>query len=140
MKIEIENAINIKYKNMYVVECEAMYGDADGYGSLEVGGFIKGQDEAHLEDFLLFCERMKNAYPRGRGGYDDYNHIEGFDKWFDADNLSDEEYQSLPERVKILSTYWLNDPQGDGMQASFKGYKVFYYNENGVKHHTTVIL
>lgn len=141
MKIDIKDkALKDEYINAYVVECEAMYGDADGEGILEVGGFAKGKDEIYLEDFLGFCERMKVAYPHGRGGYDDYNHIEGFDKWFDADNLADEDYHALPEKVKFLSTYWLNDPQGDGMQASFEGYKVFYYDEQGIKYNTSVEL
>ncbi|MEB9469509.1 hypothetical protein P4J10_23230 [Bacillus cereus] len=133
-----EKVINISYLNAYVVECEAMYGDADGWGEVEVGGFTRGKDEHLLKEFLEFCERMKNAYPNGRGGYDDYGHVEGYDKWFYADNLTTEEFERLPKKVQELSTYWLNDPQGDGMEATFKDYEVFYYDESGIKHNVEV--
>lgn len=126
--------------NAYIVRCEAMYGDADGYGELLIGPFKRNQDEEHLQDFIQFCERMKREYPWGRGGGDDYNHVEGFNKWFCSDNLSEEEYEALPQTVKDVGDYWLNDPQSDGSQASFEGYSVFYYDENGAKFNVSVRL
>lgn len=139
MRIEIKDkALKRKYFNAYVVECVAMFGDADGYGKVEVGGFVKGQDERYMEEFLKFCDRMQEAYPHGRGGYDHYNHVEGFDKWFNVDSLKEDEYEALPDKVKELSTYWLNDPQGDGIQASFDSYKVYYYDALGVKYNVDV--
>lgn len=142
MKIEIKDKIiNENCTDSYVVECKAMYGDADGYGKVEVGGFKKNQDEVLLWNFLETCERLVSEYPYGRGGGDDYNHVEGFNKWFDADMMSDEEYHSLSERVKSLTTGWLLDPTSfEGAQASFESFKVFYYDENGVKHNVEYTL
>lgn len=141
MKIKLlEKADTPDYRNQYVVECEAMFGDADGKGMVVIGGFIKGQDEEHLEDLLQTCERLEKAYPYGRGGGDDYDHIDGFGRWFRPDNLSEEEYNSLPECVRDLCAEWLLEPDGMGHQASFEGYKVFYYDENGVKFNVAVEL
>lgn len=125
--------------NCYIVECKAMYGDADGYGQLDYGEFKFGRDEDILVEFIEFCERMKNAYPHGRGGYDDYDHIEGFYKWFNQDDMDNDEWETMDERIKkFCNFYWLRDPQGDGMQASFKGYKVFHYDVTGAKFNVTV--
>lgn len=124
----------------YVVEIETMYGDADGYGKIIVGDFKKGE-ESYLEDLLKTCNRMKDEYPYGRGGGENYNHVEGFNKWFDIDDTTEEEYEAIPERIKNdLSTYWEYDPQGDGTHASYDGHKVFYYDENGVKYKVSVSL
>lgn len=128
------------YRDKYVVECEAMFGDADGKGMVVIGGFVMGKDEEYLADLLQTCERLTKAYPHGRGGGDDYDHIEGFNRWFRPDNLSLEEWESLPKAVQDLSSEWLMEPDGMGHQASFEGYEVFYYDENGVKFNVAVEL
>lgn len=128
------------YRNKYFVECEAMFGDADGEATVIVGGFLKGRDEEVLEDFLLTCERLSNAYPNGRGGGDEYNHVEGFNRWFQVESLERDEWDSLPEVVQILSADWVMEPDGMGHHATFEGYEVFYYDENGVKFNVAVEL
>lgn len=142
MKIEIKDKIiNENHTDSYVVECKAMYGDADGYGKVEIGGFKKNQDEDLLQDLIKTCESLVSEHLYGRGGSDVYGHVEGFNKWFDADMLSDEEYHLLPDRVKSLTTDWLLDPVGLGeTKASFESFKVFYYDENGVKHNVEYTL
>lgn len=139
MKIQIGEKLKTPI-NAYVVEIETMYGDADGFGRIAVGGFKKDEEEEYLKDLLETCERMDEAYPRGRGGYDNYDHVEGFNKWFNIDDTTDEEYNAMSQREKELSAYWEYNPQCDGGHASFYGYKVFYYDENGVKYEVSVKL
>lgn len=134
MELILMKKQGIKHQNMYMVECEAMFGDADGEGQVNIGGFVRGQDEALIEDLLKTCERLVKAYPNGRGGSADYNHIDGFNRWFDADALPEEEYDALSEVHQNFIADWLYEPNGMGQQATFKGYKVYYYDENGVKH------
>lgn len=137
MKLKIGNtAVDKSYFNSYVVECEAMFGDADGEGFVNIGGFVKDKDEIYLEDLLNLCKRLKKERRINEG----YNHVEGFNKWFDIDYLTDDEYDALPETIKELSIYWLNDPQVDGRPANFRNYKVFYYDKTGVKYHVNVTL
>lgn len=136
MKLKVgKNAVNESYFDSYVVECEAMFGDADGKGFVSVGGFKKDKDESYLEEFLDLCERLKKESRTSES----YGHVEGFNKWFDIDFLSDDEYETMPETIKNLSVYWLLDPQVDGRPASFRNYKVFYYDKTGVKYHVSVI-
>lgn len=131
-------SIAASYGDCFVIEVKGMYGDADGYGSLSYGPFHHTEQEL-MTSFIEFLDRMAAAYPHGRGGYDDYYHVEGFKEWMDADSLTQEEYDALPKRIKELSQYWLNEPQGDGMQASYNGFKVFYYNPYGVKYDVEVV-
>ena len=138
MKINIGNKVKTPIDS-YVVEVETMYGDADGWGRVIVGDFKIGEEE-YLEDLLKTCERMDEAYPHGRGGWDNYNHVEGFNKWFSIDDTTDEEYDSMSARMKELASEWEFDPQSDGSHASFYGYNVFYYDKNGVKHSVSVEL
>lgn len=131
-----------QYKDCYVVECEAMYGDADGYDTLTFGGFYRHQVEI-LKDLVVVCERMKNAYPNGKGGKDYYDEstVEGYNRWFNQDNLSQEEYDALPEKQKWMADYWLNDPTGfDDTEAKFEDYNIYYYDADGVKYNVEVIM
>lgn len=127
------------YRNAFVVECEAMYGDGDGYETVKLGPFIKDEDEDLLGECVHFCNRMEAAYPHGRGGDARYDHVDGFDKWFNVDNMEEEEYNKLSAKEQNLSSDWPYQPDGYGTQASFQGHKVYYYDETGVKFDVKVI-
>jgi hypothetical protein len=141
MKFVVTGTSNVPdYRDAFVVEVQVMYGDADGYGDFEIGPFAKDKDDALLEDFVTLCKGMDAAYPHGRGGDDNYNHVPGFNEWFDSENhLTEEEWEALPQRQRDLGRDWPYDPQGDGVQASFEKYEVFYYDETGVKFDVKVI-
>lgn len=108
-----------KYRDKFVVTVEFMYGDADGEG-IEQVAFGKNQKDL-LVEFLNFLSRCANAYPGGRGGCDDYDHIEGWSKWVD--------YEGGGNNPTLE---WQNDPQGDGFQASFRHAFVEWYDAAGV--------
>jgi hypothetical protein len=128
------------YRDAFVVEVKVMYGDADGYGNFEIGPFARDEDEALLGDFVTLCKGMDEAYKYGRGGDDDYNHVPGFNEWFDSENhLTEEQWDALPKKQQELCWDWPRDPQGDGIQSSFEKYEVFYYDETGVKFDVKVI-
>ncbi len=119
---------------VYMVEIETMYGDADGWGKIEVGGFPPTEEgEKLLVDQLDTLERMGMAYPNGRGGGDDYNHVEGFDRWFNCDDILEDEWIAMPELLRELSTDWEYSPDGYGHQAGYEGYDIFFYDISGKK-------
>ncbi|AMB18726.1 hypothetical protein BH780_gp143 [Bacillus phage Eldridge] len=110
MKFSIKGQkMDKRYKDCFVVELKAMFGDADGYGSMEAGGFKKDRDEEELSEFLRLLERMEHLPG------DEASELEGFEKWFEQDKFD-----------------WLSDPTRHGY-ASLDGYEIFYYDENGVK-------
>lgn len=111
-----------KYRGKFVVTVTFMYGDADGSGSEEIV-FDKTQ-ERELIDFLNFLGRCASAYPGGRGGSDEYDHIEGWDKWVNE--------ETHDEALPWLE--WQADPTYDGSTASFRGATVCWYNPEGVKY------
>lgn len=108
IKLEIKDKI-IDYLNCYVVECEVMFGDADGYGELIIGGFEKDRDDYLLEEFLILCETMKK-----HNGRDYYEKVLNFDRWFEFESLGDDIYEEFPEAMKNLVKYWPLDPQTYG--------------------------
>lgn len=108
-----------KYRNKYVVTVEFMYGDADGDGTEQVA-FGPNQKDLLME-FLNFLSRCANAYPNGRCGGDDYNHVEGWGKWVDYDG-----------RGNNPTLEWQGDPQADDSQASFTSAYVEWYDAAGI--------
>ena len=145
MRFEIaRNPLEPKHKDCFAFEVEVMYGDADGYGLVEISGFKRDceKSKAHMESLVETLEAMRAAYPNGRGGCDTYNHLKGFQKWFSGEIPDDfeEEYESLLEwEQKFYWNDWPRDPSGDGIQSSFEDYSIFYYDEFGSKHEVKVI-
>lgn len=136
--------VESEYKDCFVFEVKVMYGDADGYGKVKISGFKKDceKSQAHMEDLVKTFEGMKAAYPHGRGGYDDYDHVEGFSRWFGGEILDDfrDEYEKMEKwEQRLYWNDWPRDPAGDGIQSSFKNYDVFYYDSLGNKHEVKVI-
>lgn len=116
----------------YLLIIDTMIGDADGYDTVEVGCFQ--ENELHLlEEVIGVCDRMIEAYPNGRGGDDDYNHIEGFEKWFTED------YEDNIENIEHLAPFqWSYSTDGYYMQNSIEGYKVVYL-DNGEEYEVDII-
>ena len=69
--------------NMFKVYIEFMYGDADGYGHEEL--LIK-KDNPYLERFLIFLDDCIKLYPEGKGGYEGFDEVEGYDIFCNDDN------------------------------------------------------
>jgi hypothetical protein len=124
--------------NSFEVEILTYWGDADGYKTFVMGPFIKDQDEDALQGLLETLHRMDNAYPDGRGGYDEYDGVEGFAGWFvrefDPENDSDSDADAIGRKWKENQAgkahiYWPVDPYAD-MQNSYDKHKIFYYDEN----------
>ncbi|PGO60576.1 hypothetical protein [Priestia megaterium] len=128
----IDNATKPKYFNAYVVEMKAMYGDDDGEGFLEIGGFKKGEDEILLKDLIRTCEDMH--FTEGCR----MDEVKGFDKWFNTDKYLGESSDKLSNKMKVLSKRWLTDPF-NYEYATLSTYKAFYYDENGVKFNVEIV-
>jgi hypothetical protein len=139
MKVDIKIKGKVKlpeYRNNYMIEIEYMYGDADGDSADQIGPF-DATNEAEMEelkDALITCKNMSEAYPHGRGGYDDYTErvAPGFDKWFNP-----EDYECETGKVNPFAISMECDPICDG-HASFKNYDLYYYDEVGTKHNCSV--
>lgn len=136
-----EQVIKEQYLGCYVVEIKTMYGDADGYGKITVGGFKEGEDEDLLNEFLDLCERMETFYPNGRGGEGDYDQVEGFEKWFKSYDLDPEDWDAMTEREKRLygDNEWEDDPNGYGDQATYCDAKVYWYSYTGAKYNVDIV-
>lgn len=62
------------------------------FGSVTVGGFEICADEDLLKDFLGLCKRMESEFPEGKKQWEVYNHVPGFERWFN--NICHEETPS----------------------------------------------
>lgn len=105
-------------KNVFILTCQAMFGDADGYETVKVGQFANSDSgKEDLEEALRCCDRMDKKYLYGMGGEGSYGDVEGFNKWFlDGDN-------------------WPSDPFTDYQSiASLDSYVVTYFDAQGVEH------
>jgi hypothetical protein len=133
MEITIGDPIKPEvHKNEYKVVVKFMYGDADGYGSEEI--FID-KDDPILERFINFLNDCEKAYPSGRSGYDNYDSDIVPDYWLFAEDdkeLNDEE-EAL-RKTSDIYLYWHYDPSGDGIMASFNGYKITFFDAHGIEH------
>lgn len=68
-----------EHHNKYKVHVTFMEGDADGWQHENV--FFKLGDEEDLLDFVNFLARAAVKYPHGKGGYEGYEDVEGYEKW-----------------------------------------------------------
>lgn len=111
-------------KDIFILKCIAEFGDADGQEEITVGIFANSA--AGLEDLesaVRCCERMKNRFPYGMGGDDNYEDVEGFSQWFHGGDS------------------WPNDPRSDYQcSSSMDSYKVSYHDKEGILHPVQVTL
>ncbi|QDP42919.1 hypothetical protein HWC53_gp170 [Bacillus phage vB_BmeM-Goe8] len=110
MKFSIKG-LEEKHVGTFEVEIEFMYGDADGYEKIKVGGFKKGEDEEKLSELIQLLSTLQFTLNHERSS------VKGFDKWFGSDS----EHQ------------WLTDPFSYE-PADLEGYKVYYYGPHNVRY------
>jgi hypothetical protein len=132
MKIEIGKPIEKEKnpKNCYKFVIGFMYGDADGYDDSEVE---VSKDHPYLERFINFLERCKT--------FDADNSFKGLeDSWL---FVPEQNWTNIPEQEKErdeadLSFDWLYDVAREGFRASFDGYEVTFFNEQGIEHEVKI--
>ena len=128
MKIIITDKLKTKphHPNCYCIAIKFMYGDADGYKTIKLHVPRNEKSDAELPRFLKFLDNCNKAYPHGRGGRDDYDHVEDYDRYIEGiDN---------PEDIDDSFIFcWEYEP-GCDIQASFDGYKITYFDENNVEY------
>lgn len=156
MSILISDRVPVKElpKEAFVIECDAMFGDADGSKIVTLGPFPTGiRGEQFLEEAILFCLEAKQAQSR-----EDVMALPGFENWFpasadmgydievdDTADVDDDRNEStFPEAYKDFidketGGVWPMDPFSDwSIPASFNGFKVYFY-DSGSNKYTTVI-
>ena len=118
--------------NMYEVQVEFMEGDADGYKTHTIMFKNDGKATDHMIDFLNFLGRCVVAYPNGKGGCDDYTHVDEYSR-FICDELDDHMVYD-PEYTEVTSWH-----THDGYTSSFKSARVFFYDSDGRKFYVNMI-
>lgn len=117
MKISILDPVSEKpvYRDEFVVTATAGSSNGDEEQVL-LGRFGNDKEsKKKLKEMLRLCERMKDAYPQGRGGEDFYSIVPGY--------------------TELIEEIWPGDPMSDyEVEADFNGYVVFYYDSEGIKH------
>ncbi len=133
MKIKINKKANSKIKNAYKVVVIFMDGDADGYASDElIVKLSELKNNKNLKDFeslLLTIEACNHAYKNGKGGYDGYEHVTGYNKYFGYDE--DEEIEETEFRMNHCGG-------SHGCVSSFDGWEMYYYDELGNEFEVTI--
>lgn len=110
------------YSKQYVFELTFMIGDADGYPT-ETVVFNEGQEDEVVR-FANFISRCMVAYPHGKGGYDNFEHIEDYARY-----IEDFEPEEECEQLHVL--HW---PMQDyEFYSSPNKMELYYYNESGTK-------
>ena len=115
------------YKNKYVVKMDFMHGDADFYDTEEA----VYEDPEIVKKLLEVLKNCQNLYPRGKGGYDNYDEAEGFWLFFYM-----YDYDEAPEDFEELDS--LNWPCNEGCWSSLTGVTVTYFDANGIEHEVKV--
>lgn len=139
MKIIIKEAI--KEKNIeegFYVHIDFMYGDADGFVTRTYGPFYKNEDK-YLLEFLSMLDKCLEAYPNGRGGYDNYEDVvKSLEIWTDC-NCSDEIDNKFKEVIDRIDFRWETCPDGYGCQASIESYEVKFFDLTDKQYHEVEI-
>lgn len=132
-------------KDAFLITCTAMFGDADGYEEVKMA-LIPNTPEylPYLQEGVEFCERMAAYNPYKIGRDKSFKGIEGGDKWlnFYGPAYNDAEIPEIYLDITQCNERegWPTDPMTDyTIEASFRGYKVRYFDENGVEHDVEVI-
>jgi hypothetical protein len=100
-------------KNVYLLDIKLMHGDADAYTHLELE-FI----EKEKHELIAILDILSQL--GGHQNYRKYHNVQGFDE--------------------LLYYDWDLDSTCDGMYlASYDGYKLYYFNEDGEKFNVKVI-
>ncbi len=99
MKITIKDPI--KENNItetYKVDITTMTGDGDNYHHI----IFYYQNIIDVTVMVEMCEELLKVYPYGKGGGDDYDHLDFFDEFFaDKWYYEDGQYCDLMDEYKI---------------------------------------
>jgi hypothetical protein len=133
MQLTLKASPTSKLKNVYKIELNTYFGDADGDRDITIT--VK---ENKIKQVIAELIMVKNQFTHGRGGcrmmYDQTNYFgmsyeayeangekhDGFWEWFDTDS-SDYPYSGDHEQNYTL-----------------RSYEIWYYDTNGVRHAVTV--
>ena len=112
----------------FYVTMEYMYGDADGYNTVVAGPFPDEKKHLLIE-FLNVLEDMAHRYPHGKGGFDGYEDVPNYNKWFDVETMAEECEPDFadPSDAEFRDGLGLEvecTPEGIGAIASLTGYDV----------------
>lgn len=106
MRFEIKEPLVNNLRDCFAVNINVYSGDADGYDAFRVLGFKRNQDEDLLESILNVIQKVKAAYPNGRGGDDHLkDKVPGFSIWFDEYRFDDEEEEYYFPKDKSEERY-----------------------------------
>lgn len=141
----------------YILKIDFMEGDADDFHYEEIT--IEPEDIDKYKSLILAVECCNAAYQNGRGGYDEYSGLLEYDAFFGSINLenydpedfdldediSDEDFKAfLENKVKEINPLELEiyhpSDCNSGINDSFDGYSLLYYDGNGDSFHVDVIL
>ncbi|MGL4521348.1 MAG: hypothetical protein ACRCWQ_02180 [Bacilli bacterium] len=109
--------------NKYKIVITYMENDADGYPTETV--YMDGDKEKELIEFMNFLNRCAVAYMSGKGGSDDFSHVEGYKDWVINEDVPEEEQPN----ALIEWRYWDWEYCCD-----FEHADVYYYDANGVEY------
>lgn len=107
--------LNNSPKNKFKIEVSLMHGDGDHYNTVE----FQCENKEEVIELIDLFDRMIKEYPNGRGGNDNYYHIDGFEE--------------------LTKSEWPWDITSDyNTHADITDYNVFYYNESRIKHEVII--
>lgn len=120
--------IGVPAKGVYV-DIDWMYGDADGDITRTIGPFddTEARERRLLLEFLNILEGMLDLYPDGKGGWDGYENVPGYETWFGPDAPPapgmDPADAAVRKRIAALTEYV---PDGSGCIAEMTGFDVYW--------------
>ena len=143
MKLTIKKNTDV-YVPHYVLNINFMEGDADGW-PVESMTFQEGEEE-DIKRIIMAVARCSAAYPRGRGGDDEYNGLLEYDAFFNEETFNAHwdvcvEYDyDLADLERINpNKICINHPTDSiGISTSFEGFDLFFYDESRVKNKVKV--
>ena len=138
MKFHIKDRIPSPHTpDSFEIVIDTYHGDMDGYATVVAGPFPGNNRKSReaMTSLLETLQRMKDAYPNGRGGGSEYGYenVEGFNAWFGEGESKDGE--ELPDPHSELADAfeffleWPTEPY-EGNDNSVWKFSIFYYDEN----------
>ena len=111
--------------DVYEIRIKAMHGDADYFETVTVGLFHKDEEEHLMIDLVETLNRMKEDNPNC------FLETEGFNRWFNAEELTEEEWEALGEAHQDFAgeLSWPADVYGNA--ASVVSFLIVYYDWAG---------
>lgn len=146
----------------FVVEITTYQGDSDGNSVFRVGPFVKGKDEESLQSLIETLERVLETFRWPTNQLENHHYdVLGFYHWFSNEDRSiefmQENYPEILERhgVEVHTElarltdgfypdwpmdhlYGLRETRYGFICESLRQYKVFYYDNAGVKYSVVV--